>query len=219
MKHCHLDYLFSIVLFVALLISCKSTDEINNNNSDGQNDKGVLCPDNHHPHSIDMGLSVKWSCCNVGASKPEEFGDYYAWGETETKDYYDPTNYKWNTNYYQSTLGDNDDAACVNWGKSWKMPTGEEFTQLINNCSWEWGAYNDINGYFVKNPKNNNTIFLPAAGSAVGQEYSNVGEIGKYWSSSMMNAHDPWEVWISASGVSIYGLSPCWGHSVRPVLK
>lgn len=101
-----------------------------------------LCPNNKHPHAIDLGEAGKWACCNVGASSPEEFGGYYAWGETEEKDYYDWSTYKhcdgvgnekWH-NLGSDIAGTNYDVAHVKWGGSWKMPSLDRVKSLINNC-------------------------------------------------------------------------------------
>jgi hypothetical protein len=129
---------------------------------------------------VDLGLSVKWATCNVGATKPEEYGDYFAWGETTPKDAYDWSTYKWcnggpstqtkyctNSSYgtvdNKTTLDLSDDAACANWGGSWRMPTRAEQDELRNNCTWTWTTQNGVNGYKVTGT-NGNSIFLPAAG-------------------------------------------------------
>ena len=131
---------------------------------------------------VDLGLSVKWATCNVGANSPEEYGGYYAWGETEEKSNYSWDTYKWSyhgspdhmakyctkkngfvTEDYRTVLVSVDDVARVNWGGSWRMPTLNEIIELINNCTWEWRNYNGVNGQLVTGP-NGNSIFLPAAG-------------------------------------------------------
>jgi hypothetical protein len=148
---------------------------------------------------IDLGLSVKWATYNIGATKPEEFGHYFAWGEIEPKDTVTVDNYKWMTSYdsytkycINSDLGnvDNktileagDDAATVYWGEQWRMPTYEEQQEFMNNCTKTWTTQNGVNGYKVTGP-NGNSIFLPAAGSRNGTTLSNVGASGNYWSST-----------------------------------
>ena len=133
--------------------------------------------------AIDLGLSVKWATCNVGATLPEEYGNYYAWGETEPKENYFGSNYKF-CNYtkyktnshpwlpYNVDSFDNktqleraDDAASANWGGKWRMPTDAEWAELIENCAWTWTTRNGVNGYEVKSKINGNSIFLPAAGN------------------------------------------------------
>ena len=114
---------------------------------------------------VDLGLSVKWATCNVGASQPHEYGDYYAWGETTTKNNYTEDNSK----TYGKNIGDisgnpNYDAAAANWGSRWRMPTYTEMKELDDKCTWTWTTENEVNGFKVTGP-NGNSIFLPAAGS------------------------------------------------------
>lgn len=159
-----------------------------------------LCPDSNHPHQIDMGTGVYWACCNVGATSPEQYGKYYAWGETSTKSYYAWSTYKWcngsddsMTKYsISSTYGtvDNktelelsDDAARVNWGGSWRIPTYDELA-LLNNCTWAWVTLNHVYGYKVT-ASNGNSIFLPAAGYCNETGLNYLGSMGHYWSSSL----------------------------------
>ena len=150
-----------------------------------------LCPDNNHPHAIDLGLpsGTKWCCCNVGASTPEGYGGYYAWGETKEKSYYYFTTYA----YYVSNWGFIDigsdiagtdyDAATVNMGASWRMPNLTQITELYDNCSLQYTTLNDVRGILVTGP-NGGQIFLPAAGCFHATEYSFRGAWGRYWSSS-----------------------------------
>ena len=151
---------------------------------------------------IDLGLpnGTLWARCNVGANQPEGYGGYFAWGETEPKDDYTGGTYKWaytedgkmyytkyNTNSTngavdkKTELDPEDDAATVNMGPEWRMPTRDEITELVENCTWEWTQLNGVNGYQVTGP-NGNSIFLPAAGESA--KYS-IGVKGYYWSSSM----------------------------------
>ena len=120
--------------------------------------------------AVDLGLSVYWASCNLGAEKPEEYGDYYAWGETKPKSSYTQQNYAYynsNTASYidigNDISGTEYDAARVNLGSDWRMPTEGEMKELINNCNWEWSQVNGVNGYKVMG-KNGNSIFLPASG-------------------------------------------------------
>jgi hypothetical protein len=141
------------------------------------------------PEYVDLGLSVKWATFNVGASKPEDYGDYFAWGETEPKEEYTWATYKWGTSgkltKYNTTdgktiLDPEDDAAYVNWGDKWRMPTDAERDELVENCTWTWTTQNSINGYKVTGP-NGNSIFLPAGGyKGSGPDYP-MGEDGLYW--------------------------------------
>ncbi len=143
-----------------------------------------ICPDGKHPHAIDLGLGVKWSCCNVGANLPEEYGDYFAWGETKPKSEYTEEN----SVTWKKSLGDicgnaQYDAARANWGGSWRMPTISDLVELQNQCSLKWTIQNGVNGRLVTGP-NGNSIFLPAAGRRYGTSLYLVGEYGNYWSSS-----------------------------------
>ena len=151
---------------------------------------------------VDLGLpsGTKWATMNVGADSPEDYGSYFAWGETEPKEtsydwstykFYD-SNYmtKYNTDDYKATLDISDDAAYVNWGISWCMPTKAELTELVNKdytvCTWI--TQNGVNGWKVTSKINGNTIFLPAAGVYRDRFLGNVGGYGYYWSSSLSMA-------------------------------
>lgn len=152
--------------------------------------------------AVDLGLSVKWATCNVGAYAPEELGMYFAWGETEDRFSYSSKNYKYcngsysdltkyNTSSDYGTVDNktilelSDDAARVNWGGAWRMPTYNEWDELKNNCTWTWTTQNGVNGCKVTSKTNGNSIFLPAAGSRNGTSVSGVGSHGQYWSSSL----------------------------------
>ena len=167
----------------------------------------VTQPIDNHEY-VDLGLpsGTLWATCNVGANSPEEYGDYFAWGETEPKDYYDRFNYKWwyypspdsgpfFTKYYtgncfdgivdnKTVLDPEDDAAYVNWGPLWRMPSREQMDELLNECSWEWTTRNGVNGELVTGP-NGKTLFFPAAGHRENDEVHKVGEWGQYWSHTL----------------------------------
>lgn len=153
----------------------------------------LSCLDEHHPHSIDLGLpsGTKWACCNVDASIPEEYGGYYAWGETEEKLNYDWENYR---HFDSSTehcvyIGDDIagteyDVATVKWGDPWRIPSSEMFQELMDNCTCEWTSLNDVNGYLVTG-SNGGRIFLPAAGGCLYDELFLDGRDGNYWASTL----------------------------------
>jgi len=148
--------------------------------------------------AIDLGLSVKWASHNVGASSPEGYGGYYAWGETEEKSNYAAYTYKyWSdrdgdgygvSSEYQNIgsniSGTQYDVAHVKWGGSWRMPTLDEIKELVNNCTWKWTTYNGVNGQLVTGP-NGNSIFLPAAGYRNGTYLLYRGSLGLYWSATL----------------------------------
>ena len=127
---------------------------------------------------VDLGLSVKWATCNVGASTPEGYGNYYAWGETTTKSTYNSFTYTYSSN--PTTLLLNRDAVAVNWGGNWRMPTLDELKELKEKCKWTWTR----RGYTVTGP-NGNSIFLPAAGCRYYSDLDNAGSYGNYWSGSL----------------------------------
>lgn len=133
---------------------------------------------------VDLGLSVLWATCNVGASTPSDYGNHYAWGETTTKSSYTGDNSK----TYNRTIGDISgnpqyDAATANWGSGWRMPTEAELKELVDKCDWEWTIQGGSNGYKVTGP-NGNSIFLLAAGWRKGVSLRSAGDGGYYWSSA-----------------------------------
>ena len=169
---------------------------------------------------VDLGLSVKWASCNVGANSPEDYGDYFAWGEVIPKKKYSEANnsYKYNP----KILPPHADAATVNWGGAWRMPTDEEMAELRNNCTWTWTTQNGVNGYKVTSKKSgytNNSIFLPAAGCRFGSSLSTAGSYGYYWSSSISTDYPgyAWYVYFDSDNVYRYIYSRYNGLSVRPV--
>ena len=192
--------------------------------------------ENGHEY-VDLGLpsGTLWATCNVGATAPEEFGNYYAWGETAPQDYYYWDTYKLTidggttfTKYTdtdgKTTLDPEDDAAAVNWGGKWRMPTGAEWTELINSCTWTWVAgYNgtDKLGCEVKSNANGNTIFLPATGYRYKDSPRNVGGSGSYWSSSLFtdSPHIAWSVGFYSGNVYMSDYDRYYGRSVRPVCQ
>ena len=141
---------------------------------------------------VDLGLpsGLKWATCNVGASKPEEYGNYYAWGETETKEEYTDKNSKTYKKRRMGNISGNPlyDAAIRNWGGSWRLPTKDDFEELREYCEWRWIIINGVGGCEVKSKKNGNSIFLPAAGWQDGDWnhtlLTSVGISGLYWSST-----------------------------------
>ena len=133
---------------------------------------------------VDLGLSVKWATCNVGANEPHEYGNYYAWGETTTKNEYTSENSRtYGKNMSDISGNATYDAARANWGGTWRMPTKAEMEELENKCAWTWSSQSGVNGYKVTGP-NGNSIFLPAAGYCRGSSRYYVGEGGRYWSST-----------------------------------
>ena len=224
-------FTFAICAMAVLFASCEKNEpslDKDNPSGGGEND---------HEY-VDLGLSVKWATCNVGANKPEECGDYFAWGETQPKSTYSWSTYKWCRGSYdtqtkyctrsihgtvdnKTTLEAADDAARANWGGSWRMPTDAELTELREQCTWTWTSQNGVYGYKVTSKKSgytNKSIFLPAAGYRNNSDLPAAGYDGYYWSSSL-NTDSP----NSAYGLYFDSLdvrrwyNRYYGFSVRPV--
>lgn len=190
---------------------------------------------------VDLGLSVKWATCNVGANSPEEYGDYFAWGEVEPIETYGWSTYKWCNGSYDSltkynnsssygiidnktVLDASDDAATANWGGSWRMPTDAELTELRENCTWIWTTQNGVNGYRVTSNKEGYTdksIFLPAAGYRYDSSLHYAGSDGFYWSSSLYTGSPlyAYVLYFDSGGVNWGNGYRDYGRSVRPVCQ
>lgn len=198
---------------------------------------------NHNGHEwVDLGLSVKWATCNIGADSPEDYGDYFVWGETRPKSEYTDANCK--TIKKQSfftklfNFGHSDayanvgnllddisgnaqyDAAIANWGGTWRMPTVAEFEELCNKCKWTWTSQGGHKGYNVTGP-NGKSIFLPAAGWRAGAGTSSVGEFGYYWSGTLSSSDSGYarSLCFDSSGHYSYSYYRSYGQSVRPVTE
>ena len=176
----------------------------------------------HKGHEyVDLGLSVKWATCNVGANKPEDYGTYYAWGETKTKsEYWDDNSVTYDKSFSDIKGDSRYDAARANWGGSWRMPTKAELQELENNCSWKWTTQNGVNGYKVTGP-NGNSIFLPAAGYRGGSSLDRAGSGGYYWSSAPLenDSNGAWTLGFASSEYRMGYSSHDYGQSVRPVIE
>ena len=187
-------------------------------------------------NAVDLGLpsGTLWADRNVGADTPEAYGDYFAWGETEPKDYYDGSTYKWYngslTKYCtdssygtvdgKAVLDLEDDAAYVNMGWEWRMPTIEEQQELLNKCTWTWTTQNRFNGYKVTGP-NGNSIFLPAAGYRYQDYRTLTGSLGYYWSSSLDEGHPngAYKLRLYPDDYNWSGDYRVYGFSVRAVVR
>lgn len=191
---------------------------------------------------VDLGLSVLWSSCNLCkdgfTESPEDYGDYYSWGETETKDSYTWSTYKFSTSktgpYSKyNTISDfgavdnktvletganGDDAASKILGGNWRMPTDAELTELRENCTWTWTTQNGVNGMLVT-ATNGKSIFLPAAGHIEDTELTNAGTLGYYWSSSLdaEYPYDAWRVYFNDDYIRRYDGNRYHAFSIRPV--
>ena len=181
---------------------------------------------------VDLGLSVKWATCNVGATSPEEYGDYFAWGEITTKAEYNSSNcptYGLSTSQLQEqgyidgegNLTPQYDAATVNWDGGWRMPTKSEQEELLDNCTWTWTTQNGVNGYNVTGP-NGNSIFLPAAGYRFKPSLNNAGGNGYYWSSTHYDYYIcdyAFRIDFDSVDRFVYEYGRYYGQSVRPVIE
>ena len=192
---------------------------------------------------VDLGLpsGTLWATCNIGATTPEECGNYYAWGETSTKDTYDRTTYKYSkgdedelTKYCNdSDFGNNgftdnltelqrgDDPATANWCSGWQTPSDEQWEELLANTTNEWTTQNGVKGRLFTSKKNGKSLFLPAAGRRWDGELYDVGSDGFYWSSSLNTDYPEDFAWHLDFGSGDYGMNGYYarnyGFSVRPV--
>lgn len=189
---------------------------------------------NTDPNAVDLGLSVKWCMMNVGASKPEEYGGYYAWAETAEKSSYSWSNYKYGTNdnlskyclstSYGSVDGKSviepmDDAARVNMGTQWRIPTKSEMEELMTKCTWHYEKLNGVNGFRVTGP-NGNSIFMPCAGQKYENNTANVGGTGFYWTSELSGSTSaPAMYCYNGDNPDFLDYTRKQGMSIRPVLK
>jgi tetratricopeptide (TPR) repeat protein len=165
---------------------------INVSKSGGDNDVVLSFNEINGHEYVDLGLpsGLKWATYNVGARSPEDYGDYYAWGETKTKSQYYCGNGCATDKYgydMKDISGNTEfDVARLKWGSTWRMPTKAEFEELNSECTWTWTTKNGVNGYEVTGP-NDNSIFLPAAGYCCDVRIFDKGSIGHYWSSTPAN--------------------------------
>lgn len=189
-------YLFLCCLPLALMtMSCSDDDD--NKNPDEPEEKPlwtpeeavVPCPDGHHPHVIDLGLSVKWACTNVKATSPTAEGEYYGWGELEGK-----FNYEWarypHCNGTEDTCKDLGDIAGTQYdaakkvmGDKWRMPTMAQAKELTEKCTKKWSVIGEVNGWMMTGPSGK-SIFLPAYGVRYSTYVENKNRDCHYWTST-----------------------------------
>ena len=248
--------LFFVFAVTTALFSCGGADM-------DENPEPYYDPSNGHEF-VDLGLSVKWATCNVGADNPWDYGNYFAWGETAPKSDYSWATYKWcngsettltkyNLNsdygivYNKTTLESADDAAAVNWGGKWRMPTYDDFAELRDNCYWEWttsykgsgvsgcivykakaDADKGISKYLIGNTTtsatyslSDNHIFLPTSGYRDDTGLKEACSYGQYWSSALLKQFgiSAWDFCVGLKYVTGLGTYRYYGASVRPVLQ
>ena len=183
-------------------------------------------PEMKIPEAIDLGLSVKWASFNLGATKPAEYGNYYAWGETQSKNNYTWGTYRWCngsenslTKYYygdgKTSLESADDAVQTKLGDKWRMPTEKEWRELIDNCTWTASSSGGINGMLARSKKTGAELFFPFSGQKDGGEIKKVGSTGYYWTATL----NPFESLASIGTTSpdIGYLERYYGLAIRPV--
>lgn len=180
--------------------------------------------------AVDLGLpsGTKWANCNVGATKPEEYGGHYAWGETEEKEVYSQDTYMYYKNDEYVNIGSDIsgteyDVAHVKWGGNWVMPTLDDIKEFLDNCTSEWTTLNGVNGMKFTSKINGNSIFLPAAGYRWNEEFDYVGTDGFYWSSTRTpdGSYSAYNLYFF-SGLALWynnGTYRGYGQSVRPVAR
>lgn len=233
------------VLFLSMLpLGAISMSLVACNNDDNEESPEII--DRSPAQAIDLGLpsGTLWASCNVGATKPEEYGDYFAWGETQGynsgKRDFSWSTYKWcngssssmtkycdKGSYGNKGFTDNkneldleDDAAYVNWGSQWRMPSKEQQDELREKCTWTWTTCKGTKGYLVKG-KNGNSIFLPAAGWCDGTSLGNADSNGVYWSRSLYTSipNGACYLYFYSGDVGWSGGNRYCGQSVRPVRR
>lgn len=171
---------------------------------------------------VDLGLSVLWATCNVGAAAPEQYGYYYAWGETTRKSDYSESRYRYYSgDQYQSIgadiCGTKYDVARTVWGGEWRMPSLAEIEELTGQCTWTWTERDGVGGYRVQG-SSGASIFLPAAGYYSGKSPQGAGQKGFYWSGMQSD-----DLLSAAYNINFAGYAGRWtasrayGFSVRPV--
>ena len=184
--------------------------------------------DSQQKQAVDLGLpsGTRWALCNVGATKPEEFGDHFAWGETEVKDHYGwdgldchGKEILWYHNPFMSIGHSVRDVACVKWGRHWQMPTLVQMQEMLLLCNFVWTEFNGVPGGMFTSKLNGNSIFLPAAGYHWFDHHSCPGTNGCYWTSTQgsTNPHFASSLTFYQGNAFCEGDNCRGGFSVRPV--
>ena len=186
-----------------------------------------ICPNNSHPHLINLGLpsGIRWSCCNVGSTSPEQTGGFYAWGETEIKSDYDEKHYKHSelSNQVPQRMGNiagtKYDAAHIKMKGALKMPSSKQWQELIDYCSWKWTSYRGKYGRMVTGP-NGKKIFIPAGGEKYGRtQWSGKDERGAYWSSDIKDRKHPYQFRFHDGMYEVRSINRFEpGFNIRPIV-
>ena len=206
-----------LMLMVICVVGCNKPEEPNNGGGNGPQNDSVIDDGLLNGHAyVDLGLpsGILWATCNLGADLPEDYGDYFAWGETETKELYDWKSYKYGLFIHEryelnkyctdsvfglngfvdnlSLLEPDDDVASIIWGTAWRTPTIEEWEEMFQNTTSIWTTKNGVNGWRFTAP-NGSSLFLPAAGYYWDDEL-NAADLGVYWSVTL-NMEYPYRAW------------------------
>ncbi len=215
----HVFEMFRVVMLSSLMVPMVSCE----NEIDDKSTQGTGETEDLFVNAVDLGLSVKWAEHNVGATQPEEYGGYYAWGEIEEKSVYANINYKYYDNNVEDfiNIGSNIsatgyDVAYVKWGKDWRMPTQSEIRELCDECSWLWTSVNGINGYKVTGP-NGNSIFLPAAGYWIDSDIESRGSEGRFWTGTLMEKGYSYYLYFEDGNQECDYSHRSYGRTIRPV--
>ena len=199
---------------LALVEASSQTDVSSSVSSDSF---GTGCINGHD--YVDLGLSVKWATCNVGATRPEDYGNYYAWGEIQTKSEYTEENSLTYGKDIGNISGNSQyDVARAQWGSSWRLPTKSEIQELLDKCKWEWTTVGGHKGNRVTGP-NGKSIFLPAASCRYGTSVRFQGSSGSYWSGTLNGGDSPYacSLYFRDGIARWYDSCRDYGRSVRPV--
>ncbi len=215
-----------IVAMSMLFASCEKESGSETNQPEGGNNNPEVAGNTINGHEyVDLGLpsGLKWATCNIGATNPEDFGNYYAWGETSTKNEYLENNCTTAGVDLSEISGDaQHDAARAKWGSTWRLPTAEEFEELTNMCTWTWVTQNNVNGMKVTG-QNGKSIFIPATGYRFGSSLNYVGEYGYFWSSTTytnnnnIDKYNAYYLGFLSGGHSVSWGNRSYGYTIRPV--
>ena len=176
---------------------------------------------------VDLGLSVRWATCNIGASNPEDFGHFFSWGETKTKNNFSPGDYSYKKDIADSWVdigtdikNTKYDVARATWGNGWRLPTAIEVRELLEKCQWQWTDQNGKSGFKVIGP-NGKSIFLPAAGVKMLDEIYYENSYGYYWTSTLNTSDtgNAYNLYFFASYKGVDNVRRYFGHMVRGVAK
>ena len=208
-----------MLMIAAMMVSCNPNDDDDNSNSGGGNGGGN---DQYNGYEyVDLGLpsGLKWATCNVGATSPEDYGDYFAWGETSPKAEYTIENSITYGEQMSDISGNAQyDAATANWGGIWRMPTKDEMQELLDYCEFEWTQVNGVCGSKVIGP-NGSCIFLSAAGGRYGSSLYGAGDYGSFWCSTPGDGSGAYGLGFG-DGELVYGsFDRGDGHTVRPITE